>query len=500
MTRRTNPWLALDVATDPVAHAQELQRAHERSVADGRAVAGVRAVVADSWRRSLAAGVQPDAPGAPILLGEAELEEARQRSALAPVVDAIGSALDDLDADARHIIAVSDADATLLWVTGDPTMREIARAMRFEEGAAWSEASVGTNAVGTAAALDHAVQIFSAEHLVAAVHQWTCAGAPIHHPITGELLGVVDLTSRLRTAHPHTLSAAALAAQAAEATLRIDVLERSARLRELWEKAISGRRCPSILVDSYGRVLAARGTTDAPARVAPPQERSGRLSLPDGRLAEAEALGDGTILWLGKRARPRAPRLRLQLLGHGAYARFGAGRTERGLKSLELLAVLAMHPEGVTAEQLALSIYGEEGKAVTVRAQVHRLRAHLSEGLVQTHPYRLVGAFDADWLDVQRMIREGRPADALRAYRAPLLPNSEAPEIEEARNLLGESLRRSILTTADPDLLSRWLAHSAGADDLAAARTLVNVLPAGDPRRAAATATVTAVSRRLALV
>jgi hypothetical protein len=37
------------------------------------------------------------------------------------------------------------------------------------------------------------------------------------------------------------------------------------------------------------------------------------------------------------------------------------------LRSLELLAVLAMHREGLTAEQLALALYGERRKTVTIR-------------------------------------------------------------------------------------------------------------------------------------
>jgi hypothetical protein len=104
---------------------------------------------------------------------------------------------------------------------------------------------------------------------------------------------------------------------------------------------------------------------------------------------------------------------------------------------------------------------------------------------------------EADWTEVTRLVNAGRPREALRAYRGPLLPASDAPEIVEARALLEESLRRSILTTADPDLLSTWLAHPSGADDLAAARALVAVLPCGDPRRAAATATTAAIARRL---
>jgi hypothetical protein len=54
-----------------------------------------------------------------------------------------------------------------------------------------------------------------------------------------------------------------------------------------------------------------------------------------------------------------------------------------------------------------------------------------------------------------------------------------------------------VLTTGDAELLSRWLAHPAGQDDLAAARALVARLRPGDPRRAAATATASAIARRL---
>jgi hypothetical protein len=191
-------------------------------------------------------------------------------------------------------------------------------------------------------------------------------------------------------------------------------------------------------------------------------------------------------------------RLRLQLLGHDASAQLGSGRRERGLRSLELLAVLAMHPEGMTTEQLALALYGERGKAVTTRAQVHRVRAYLGARSVDTHPYRLNLGIEADWRKVARLVAEGRPHAALEAYPGPLLPASDAPEIVEARALLEESLRRSILTTADPELLSAWLAHPCGTDDLAAARALVAVLPCGDPRRAAATARAAAIARRLA--
>lgn len=489
-----NPWVAVDAGSDAVAHARVLRSAHERGISDGAAPAEIRKLVAASWRRSLVAGVRPEAPGPPLRLEGDELQFARSRSPLGPAIDVILQTLGSLDRE--HIVAIGDADANLLWINGDPHVTERVREMRFQEGAAWAESTAGTNAVGTAAALDHAVQIFSAEHLIELVHPWTCSAAPIHDPSTGELIGVVDLTAALRTAHPHTLALAALAARAAEVTLRVHQLEQAGAFRERWEAAIAGRRSASLLLDPRGRVIASRGLDTPPTRIELGPEADDHVRSPDGRIWECQPLrGGAVILWLARRSAERSPRLSLRLLGHRPCARLGAARSAHGLRSLELLAVLAMHPEGMTAEQLALGLYGERGKAVTVRAQVHRLRAHLGEGVIETQPYRLRGAIDADWLEVRRLVGEGAPRSALAAYPGALLAASDAPAIREARGLLEESLRRSVLTTGDPELLAVWLAHPSGADDLAAARALVATLPAGDPRRAAATARVGMLAR-----
>ena len=57
--------------------------------------------------------------------------------------------------------------------------------MHFVEGARWAEDVVGTNAPGTALAVDHAVQIYGSEHFRRPVQPWSCSAAPVHDPLTG---------------------------------------------------------------------------------------------------------------------------------------------------------------------------------------------------------------------------------------------------------------------------------------------------------------------------
>ena len=53
-----------------------------------------------------------------------------------------------------------------------------ADSMNFAEGTLWSEGGPGTNAIGTALAAEHAVQVFASEHFNEVVQAWTCAAAP----------------------------------------------------------------------------------------------------------------------------------------------------------------------------------------------------------------------------------------------------------------------------------------------------------------------------------
>ena len=105
----------------------------------------------------------------------------------------------------------------------------------------WTEDSAGTNAIGTALAIDHAVQIFSAEHFLSEQHAWWCSAAPIHAPRTGEILGVVNLSGPIRTANPHSLALVMAAAEMAETVLLSGSDREDERLRQAYRLSTTGR-------------------------------------------------------------------------------------------------------------------------------------------------------------------------------------------------------------------------------------------------------------------
>ncbi|MFI5936682.1 GAF domain-containing protein [Actinoplanes sp. NPDC051494] len=224
-----NPWLALDLGADPAERISEVGRAHEQFLTSwptqtgGKEEqrgprAGLRSVVAESWRRSAGASVSPDST-APIDLSDGDLEAYRAAHPLARVLPIFRDLLGGLAEDGTHLMAVCDAHGRLLWVEGHTGVLRGAESMNFVPGARWDEAHAGTNAPGTALAVDHCVQIFATEHFTRGVQRWTCAAAPIHDPVTGRLLGAVDLTGGDHLAHPHSLALVRATALAAEAFL-----------------------------------------------------------------------------------------------------------------------------------------------------------------------------------------------------------------------------------------------------------------------------------------
>lgn len=423
-------WVGLQADVDARGWAHVLRRAHELAVASGRVPTVVREVIAQSWRRCNDAGVDPERPGAPQVLNLDEARERWQSHPLAPAPGILQAVLGQLLYDARHIVVVSDADGCLLWSDGHPEVLRASEAIEFSPGHAWSEAAAGTNAVGTAIAADHAVQVFAAEHYRCEIHPWQCSAAPVHDPETGAILGVIDITGSYRTAHPHNLSLVQTAAKLVEAHLLADMLARDNRILERFAEHTARFGGPAAALSPSGRVLAATPRAWAP----------GRLPVTGAAQAGAELLlfplGEGQLLvpdWPSRTPRrPTPPSFRIALLGTPRATFTGPhGIHHLSARHSELVALLALHPEGLGARELAGLLYEEAGHEVTVRVELYRLREILGP-LLLTRPYRLSAEVSVDLIELQSSLADGTVTETAVARRGALLPASELPAIRRA--------------------------------------------------------------------
>jgi GAF domain len=491
-----NPWLAIDATTSPALRAREVRRAWERFLGDGGRAESVREPIADSWRRSFAAGVDPSANGsAPVVADDDEAAARWEVHPLVTVAPLIRECLAGIADDAAHLMVVSDADGTLLWLEGAPQVRlAAANSMNFAVGALWSEGGAGTNAIGTALAADHAVQVFAAEHFNEAVQAWTCAAAPVHDPETGRVIGVIDLTSRMSTVHPHSFAVAVATAGAVEAHLRCLMHEHDARLRSRYRDQVLGGSDDRALVTSSGRVLATSPQDWMGDERLELPAYGGEFTLPSGVPAFAEPLDrDGAFL---VRRLEHAPAghsggaARLRLLGGEHPSAMVDGRAvPLGRRQAEILALLCLQPAGLTTEELGSEVYGDDASNSTVRGEVSRLRKQLGLA-IETDPYRFAGHVESDLGRVRAMLARGAVQEAAELYTGPLLPHSDAPGVERERHALEGWLRHAVMSADDRDAVWAWVHTPSGQDDTAAWRQVLLALDFRDPRRSKAAAQV----------
>jgi transcriptional regulator of acetoin/glycerol metabolism len=164
-------WVAVDAHTIPATRARELRDAWEEFVdgrtengAEGAGTPEVRVPIVDSWLRSREAGVDPSGrQAAPSVIERHGARALWNEHPLVVAAPLIERCLDEVTTGADQLVVISDADGMLLSVTGATALcSRAADEMNFVEGALWSEAGAGTNAVGTALAAAQAVQVYAA--------------------------------------------------------------------------------------------------------------------------------------------------------------------------------------------------------------------------------------------------------------------------------------------------------------------------------------------------
>ncbi|GGT15683.1 GAF domain-containing protein [Streptomyces chromofuscus] len=417
----TDPWVALEPGADPAERVRVLHRAHDTFTEAGTVPRPVRGVVAESWRRSARAGVHPDG-AADVELTDSDLGACRAEHPLAAVMPLFRELMGTFASDGRHLLAVCDAHGRLLWVEGHASTLRQAGRMNFVPGARWAESAVGTNAPGTAVAVNHPVQVFAAEHFVRRVQPWTCAAAPVHDPRTGRVLGAVDITGGDGLAHPHSLGFVQAVARAAESQLALlspvrpaeNGPELAALGRDLALLTTGGRRIRLSRRHSEILVLLARH----------PDGLTGDELL--CALYEDESVTPVTL-------RAELARLR-QILGPGLLA----SRPYRLTAPVAADISVVERQLAAGAVTSALAAYAGPLLPASRAPAVVRLRRHLADGLraaliARGDPDLLADWAHAPWgeddLDVWRSLATARPTAWTRARLAALEAELAAPDV-----------------------------------------------------------------------
>jgi hypothetical protein len=272
--------------------------------------------------------------------------------------------------------------------------------MNFVPGADWSERCAGTNAPGTALALDAELQIRGTEHFSRIVQPWSCTAVPVHDPTTGLLIGAIDLTGGTQVASAQTLALV---------------------------------RATAVAVENHLALI--------------------KLSQPTAETSQTVRL----MVLGADRPHWQAELSTSTLTGRHA----------------DILVLLGRHPEGLSADHLAMLLDDKDLDVVTIRAEISR-------------PYRLLSPIASDYADVSDALHDGDVDRVLTHYTGELLPQSVSPGIARLRTELSASVRGAVLASGNLALLRRWLDLPEGRDDRHGWRTLHDNTPPGSVMRAQA--------------
>ncbi len=113
---------------------------------------------------------------------------------------------EQLDGQPISIILTDAAGMVLTRLTADHDLERHLDGVKLAPGFSYAEDRVGTNGIGTALESGGPAHVFGHEHYAEHLEGLACAGVPIHDPVSGKTVGVIDLTCWRKNADPLLIS------------------------------------------------------------------------------------------------------------------------------------------------------------------------------------------------------------------------------------------------------------------------------------------------------
>jgi transcriptional regulator of acetoin/glycerol metabolism len=254
---------------------------HVHTIA-GHASAAASSPIAASWRRCLTLyGLSPEEHRTPWRLTEAEFRQVRARASV--LIEEAGAEIDRLFAIVGKggcCLLLTDENGIALERRGAAGDDRDFRGVGLWSGTVWSEASVGTNGIGTALADERAVLILRDQHFLSQNTRLSCTTAPIRDH-TGRIAAALDISTCRDDANEMTMAILSQAVRDAAARIEAGLFRRVFSAARILLVPVEGRTAPAFLaVDRDDLVV---GATRA-ARLA--------LGLDDRRIASGVAASD----------------------------------------------------------------------------------------------------------------------------------------------------------------------------------------------------------------
>jgi transcriptional regulator of acetoin/glycerol metabolism len=231
----------------------------------------VRPVIRASWERSQRLGVDPHCNRLPVVLSAEDIESLQEGADLIAVATPYFEAILQSWPEDRFMMSVSDRHGRLLYTHGHPVVMEYARQINAIPGSGMAEELIGTAGANIVLAQKRPDYVLWSEHYCQGFHVWASIGAPVHHPITREIIGVV-MAGGEELAHPRAFDVIQRIAEQMQLFLHHEEMLRRVTLLDAYHRfLLEHPRDVVFAIDRRGHICGASPTivdlVDTPQQV-----------------------------------------------------------------------------------------------------------------------------------------------------------------------------------------------------------------------------------------
>ena len=209
---------------DAIQHADKVYAAAQEKSA------GANSSITASWRRCLTRhGLTPEDKRLPERLTAMEFQETLDRCG--HVVEEASSELDwlfGMVGKAGCCLVFTNSDGVVLERRGLQSEDKDFRDLGLWPSALWSEASVGTNGIGTALADGRVITVFREQHFLSSNIGLSCASAPVRDH-RGQIVAAIDISTARRDATEMIMPVLAQAARESASRIEVNLFRRAYR-------------------------------------------------------------------------------------------------------------------------------------------------------------------------------------------------------------------------------------------------------------------------------